>query len=72
LISFASAIITEPILAVAVTKRFQAPRGRFYVALGHTLADAIIILVVYYGLGQLFENELLYLKPKVPQMGNIS
>ena len=57
MISFASAIIPGPILAVAVTKSFQPPRGRFYVALGHTLTDAIIILVIYYGLSQFFENE---------------
>ena len=57
LISFASAIIPGPVLAVAVTKGFQSPRGGFYVALGHTITDAVIILLIYYGLSQFFENE---------------
>lgn len=57
LISFASALVPGPVLAVAIAKGFQSPRGGFYVALGHVLTDAIIILVIYYGLSQFFENE---------------
>ena len=57
LISFASAVIPGPVLAVAIAKGFQSPRGGLFVALGHTLTDAAIILVIYFGLSQFFEND---------------
>jgi len=57
LISFASAIVPGPILAVVLAKGFQSPRGGLYVALGHTITDAIVVLGIYYGLSQFFENE---------------
>lgn len=57
LISFASALIPGPVLAVAVAKGCQSPRGGFYVALGHVLIDALVILSIYYGLSPFFENE---------------
>jgi len=54
-ISLAGAVIPGPVLAVAVAKGFQSPRGGFFVALGHTLIDAIVILIIYFGLRQFFE-----------------
>jgi threonine/homoserine/homoserine lactone efflux protein len=61
MISFASALVPGPVLAVAVAIGFRSPRGGFYTALGHVLTDALIILLIYFGLSQLFESEALKL-----------
>ena len=55
LVSFAGAIAPGPILAVTIAKGFKSPWAGFQIALAHILIDILIILLIYFGLGQFLQ-----------------
>lgn len=61
LISFAGAIVPGPILAVTIAKGYKSPWAGFQVALAHVIIDISAILLIYFGLGQFFQNSLVQL-----------
>lgn len=58
LVSFAGAIVPGPILAVTIAKGCKSPWAGFYIALGHVLINISIIVLIYFGFGQFFQNSI--------------
>ncbi len=58
LVSFAGAIVPGPILAVTIVKGIKSPWAGFQIALGHILINISVILLIYFGFGQFFENSI--------------
>lgn len=56
LVSFAGAITPGPILAVTLAKGCRSPWAGFHIAAGHILVEIAMILVIYFGVGSVFEN----------------
>jgi threonine/homoserine/homoserine lactone efflux protein len=59
MISLAGAISPGPIMVVTLAKGMEDPRAGFKIALGHVLIDTPMILLIYFGLGEFFQDSLL-------------
>ena len=59
MISLAGAISPGPIMVVTLAKGMEDPRAGFKIALGHILIDTPMILLIYFGLGEFFQDSLL-------------
>ena len=60
-ISFAGAIVPGPILAVTLAKSYKSPWTGFQIALGHATIEIPLILLIYFGFSQFFQNNLVQL-----------
>lgn len=58
LVSFTGAIFPGPILAVTVAKGCKSPWAGFQIALAHVIIDVLVILLIYFGLGHFFQNNI--------------
>lgn len=56
MISLAGAIAPGPIMVVTLAKGLEDPRAGFKIALGHILIDTPMILLIYFGLGEFFQD----------------
>ena len=59
MISLTGAISPGPIMVVTLAKGMEDPRAGFKIALGHVLIDTPMILLIYFGLGEFFQDSLL-------------
>ncbi len=59
MISLAGAIAPGPIMVVTLAKGLEDPRAGFKIALGHVLIDTPMILLIYFGLGEFFQDPVL-------------
>ncbi len=57
LVSLAGAVFPGPILAVTLAKAYRSPWAGFHIAVGHILVEIAVILVIYFGIGGVFEND---------------
>jgi len=60
-ISFAGTIVPGPILAVTLAKSYKSPWAGFQIALGHATIEIPLILLIYFGFSQFFQNNLVQL-----------
>ena len=58
LVSFTGAIFPGPILAVTIAKGCKSPWAGFQIALAHVIIDVLVILLIYFGLGSFFQNNI--------------
>lgn len=58
LISLSGVMIPGPNFAVAVAKSYKSPLAGPQVALGHGLVEVPVIFLIYFGLANFFQNEL--------------
>jgi len=58
LISLSGVMIPGPNFAVAVAKSYKSPLAGTQVALGHSLVEVPVMFLIYFGLANFFENEL--------------
>lgn len=56
-ISFAGAVLPGPLLAVTLAKSHKSPWAGFQVGLGHAAIEIPLIVLIYFGFGQFFQNE---------------
>ena len=57
-ISFSGALMPGPTFAVTLAKSYRSPLAGTMVALGHAVIELPVILLVYFGLGQFFQDSL--------------
>ncbi len=55
LVSFAGAVAPGPMLAVTIAKGVRFPWAGLQIALGHTVIDILITLLIYFGLSQFLQ-----------------
>ena len=57
-ISFSGVLMPGPMFAVAVAKSYKSPWAGTYVALGHAVIEVPLILLIYFGFAQFFQNSI--------------
>lgn len=60
-ISFAGAIVPGPILAATLAKSHKSPWAGFQVALGHAAVEVPLIILIFFGFDQFFQNSTVQL-----------
>ncbi len=58
-ISFSGVAMPGPVFAATVEKSYHDRWAGFWVSIGHVIAEAPVILIIYFGLRRLFEYKLL-------------
>ena len=59
--SLSGVMAPGPMFAVTLAKSLKSPWAGFLVSLGHAVIEVPLILLVYFGLAQFFENEVVSL-----------
>ena len=64
-ISFSGVMMPGPVFAVTLTKSYKSPWAGTQIALGHAVIEVPLILLIYFGFAQFFQNSvcLLYTSP---------
>jgi threonine/homoserine/homoserine lactone efflux protein len=57
-ISFSGVVAPGPMLAVTLAKSYKSPLAGLWISLGHAIVEIPIILLIYFGLGRIFESNL--------------
>lgn len=57
-ISLSGVMMPGPVFAVTLAKSFKSPLAGAQIALGHAVIELPVILLVYFGFAQIFENNL--------------
>jgi len=60
-ISFSGVMMPGPMFAVTLTKSYKSPWAGPRMALGHAVIEVPLILLVYFGFAQFFENSIVQL-----------
>ena len=60
-ISFSGVVMPGPVFAVTVAKGFKSQLAGIQVALGHALVEVPLILLIYFGFAQFFQNSVVQL-----------
>jgi len=60
-ISFSGVMMPGPMFAVALAKSYKSPWAGTQMCLGHAVVEVPLILLIYFGFAQFFENSLVQL-----------
>ena len=60
-ISFSGVMMPGPMFAVALAKSYRSPWAGAQMSLGHAVIEVPLILLIYYGFAQFFQNTMLQL-----------
>jgi len=60
-ISFSGVVAPGPVFAVTVSKSYKSPWAGTNVALGHAVVEIPLILLIYFGFAEFFENTIVQL-----------
>jgi len=60
-ISFSGVMMPGPMFAVAVAKSYKSPWAGTQMSLGHAVIEVPLILLIYFGVAQFFENNVVQL-----------
>ena len=61
IISLSGVMMPGPMFAVVLTKSFRSPWAGVQISLGHAIIEVPIILLIYFGFANFFENSLVQL-----------
>ncbi len=70
-ISFSGVMMPGPVFAVTLAKSYKSPLAGTKVALGHAVIEVPLILLIYFGFAQFFQNNLVQLVLSVLGSGMI-
>ncbi len=60
-ISFSGVMMPGPMFAVTLTKSYKSPWAGAQIALGHAVIEVPLILLIYFGFAQFFQNSVVQL-----------
>ena len=60
-ISFSGVMMPGPMFAVTLTKSYKSPWAGTRIALGHAVIEVPLILLIYFGFAQFFQNSVVQL-----------
>ena len=60
-ISFSGVMMPGPMFAVTLAKSYKSPWAGAYIALGHAVIEVPLILLIYFGVAQFFQNSVVQL-----------
>ena len=60
-ISFSGVMAPGPMFAVTLTKSYKSPWAGTQISLGHAVIEAPLILLIYFGFAQFFQNNVVQL-----------
>ncbi len=61
IISLSGVMMPGPMFAVTLAKSYRSPWAGFQIALGHAVIEVPLILLIYFGFAQFFQNTLVQL-----------
>jgi threonine/homoserine/homoserine lactone efflux protein len=61
MISHVRAVTSDPMFAFALAKSYRLPWAGAYLSLGHAMVEVPVILLIYFGFGPFFQNEIVQL-----------
>jgi threonine/homoserine/homoserine lactone efflux protein len=70
-ISFSGVMMPGPMTAVTLAKSYKSPWAGTQIALGHAIIEVPMILLIYFGFAQFFQNEIVRLVLSVVGSGMI-
>ena len=70
-ISFSGVMMPGPMLAVTLGKSYKSPWAGVWIALGHAVIEIPLILLIYFGFAQFFQNSIVRLVLSVAGSGMI-
>ncbi len=71
LISFSGVMLPGPMTAVTLTKSYKSPWAGVWISLGHAVIEVPLILLIYFGFAQFFQNSVVRLALSVAGSGMI-
>jgi len=60
-ISFSGVMAPGPMFAVTLTKSYKSPLAGVWISLGHAVIEVPLILLIYFGFAQFFQNNIVQL-----------
>jgi len=60
-ISFSGVMMPGPMFAVTLAKSYKSPWAGTYISLGHAVIEVPLILLIYFGFAQFFQNSVVQL-----------
>ena len=70
-ISFSGVMMPGPMTAVTLTKSYKSPWAGVWISLGHAVIEVPLILLIYFGFAQFFQNDIVRLVLSVAGSGMI-
>ncbi len=70
-ISFSGVMLPGPMTAVTLTKSYKSPWAGVWISLGHAVIEVPLILLIYFGFAQFFQNSVVRLALSVAGSGMI-
>ena len=70
-ISFSGVMMPGPMFAVTLTKSYRSPWAGVYISLGHAVIEVPLVLLIYFGFAQFFQNNIVQLVLSVLGSGMI-
>lgn len=70
-ISFSGVMMPGPMFAVTLAKSYKSPWAGAYISLGHAVIEVPLILLIYFGFAQFFQNSMVQLALSVVGGGMI-
>jgi len=61
IISFSGVMMPGPMFAVTLAKSYKSPWAGTYISLGHAVIEVPLILLIYFGFAQFFQNSVVQL-----------
>jgi threonine/homoserine/homoserine lactone efflux protein len=71
IISFSGVMMPGPMFAVTLAKSYKSPWAGTYIALGHAVIEVPLILLIYFGFAQFFQNSTVQMTLSVAGGGMI-
>ncbi len=59
-ISFSGVMMPGPMFAVTLAKSFKSPWAGTQISLGHAVIEVPLILLIYFGFAQFFQNSIVH------------
>lgn len=70
-ISFSGVMMPGPLFAVTLAKSYKSPWSGVWIALGHAVIEIPLILLIYFGFAQFFQNDTVRLVLSVAGSGMV-
>jgi threonine/homoserine/homoserine lactone efflux protein len=70
-ISFSGVMMPGPMTAITVAKSYKSPWAGVWISLGHAVIEVPLILLIYFGFAQFFQNSIVRLVLSVAGSGMI-
>ena len=71
IISFSGVMMPGPMFAVTLAKSYKSPWAGIWVSLGHAVIEVPLVLLIYFGFAQFFQNDIVRLVLSVAGSGMI-